>query len=396
MIFKNNKFKIIRQQKRWSLSALAKSCDISRTSLSKWENGRAVPSEKKIRELAKFLNISINQISDLSSETPVSPNHISDAAESWLSLANYEDKTHTNKINIIHTEVSKLDKKLKQASTIINALLSSLHCIFYIKDTEQKYIVANNLFLENISLSKTYNVLGKKDSDFYPHNEAKKNSDEDNKVLSNGQPIIDKEDIIPGSKKKKWGIISKMPIYDSERRITGIIGIFVNITERKNAEARRILLEKAINKLDECVWIAKITDLNKNKYRVEYLSDAIEKMSGVKKEKFLANPELWCDFIHPDDINKVADARASKKFPRQYTYKAIRQNTAEEYWRQDITYKDDSMFFGIAKDVGHFKQPINSVETVINLYRESVAPEIISRALQISISDINKIISEKD
>ncbi|MCP4181398.1 MAG: PAS domain-containing protein [bacterium] len=396
MIFKNNKFKLIRTQKRWSLSAMAEHSNISRTSLSKWENGKAVPSEKKIRELAKFLDIPVSQISDLSNESPVSPNSISNSAKSWLSVANYDNKAHENKIDIIHNEVSKLDKKLKQASTIINALLSSLNCLFYIKDSDQKYIVANNSFLENISLNNTYSVLGKEDSDFFIHNEAKKNSNEDNRVLTNGKPIIDREDFIPGSKKRKWGIISKMPIYDSEKRMAGIIGIFVEITERKNAETRRILLEKAINNLDECIWIAKISDLNNNKYKVEYISDAIEKMSGVKKEKFLADPELWFNFIHPDYIDSVTDARASTKFPRQYDYKAIRQNTGEEYWRQDITYKDGNMFFGIARDTGSSKQSINNIKIIKNLHIEGVDHDIISRALQISITDINKIIAVND
>ncbi|HJO92351.1 MAG TPA: helix-turn-helix domain-containing protein [Victivallales bacterium] len=393
MIFKNNKFKTVRKQKRWSLSALAEFSNISRTSLSKWENGRAVPSEKKMRELAKCLNISVSQISDLTNESPVSPADISSAAESWLALANYDNNSHKDKINIIHSEVSKLDKKLKQASTIINALLSSLHCIFYIKDTDNKYIVANNLFLKNISLSTNYNVLGKKDSDLFPLNESKINSAEDSNVLINGKPVIDRENFVPGSKKKKWGIISKMPIHDSEKRMVGVIGIFVDITERKNAERRRILLEKAINNLDECIWIAKIIDINKNKYRVEYLSDAIEKISGVKKGKFLENPELWFDFIHQDYIESVTDARASKTFPRQYDYKAIRQNTGEEYWRQDTTYKYDNMFFGIAKDSGSSKQSIRDIKIIKKLYNEGINPDIISRALQVPIGDVDKIIS---
>ena len=94
-------------------------------------------------------------------------------------------------------------------------------------------------------------------------------------------------------------MISKIPILDKKNQILGIAGIIVDITERKKSEEQRLALINAINQLKECIWVAKITNINKNKYKVIYINDAIEKMSGVKKEKFLSNPELWTKFIHP-------------------------------------------------------------------------------------------------
>ena len=351
MIFYKDRFKQIRKQSRWSLSALARKSNISRMSLSLWENGKLVPSEKKVRELARFLNISVGEISDISNELVPSVSNLSDIAETWFSLAEFKEDTHNKMIDSLFSGINGLDRRLKQASIIINALISSIHAIFYVKDTNQKYIVANKPFLNNFSMNTQFRVLGKEDKDFFPIKEAQKNYEEDRNVLLTGKAVIDREDYIPGTRKKEWGLISKIPVLDLKGNIAGIVGIIVNITERKIAEETRIALNNAINKVDECVWVGKILDFEKNKYKIVYLNDAIEKMSGVRKEEFLKNPELWTEFIHPDFKEKIAKARESKVFPRYYEYKAVRQGNKEEYWREDVTYKDGDMLFGIAKDV---------------------------------------------
>jgi transcriptional regulator with XRE-family HTH domain len=66
MRFKRERFKQIRHQLRWSLQAISDQTGFGRATLYRWEKGINVPSEKKIRELAKFLDISVSEISDLS------------------------------------------------------------------------------------------------------------------------------------------------------------------------------------------------------------------------------------------------------------------------------------------------------------------------------------------
>ena len=394
MIFYKDKFKQIRKQHRWSLSALAQKSNISRMSLSMWENGKLVPSEKKVRALARFLNISVSEISDMPKEQVPSINNLSDIAETWFSLAEFKEDVHNRMVDSLFNGINGLDKRLRQSSIIINALISSIHAIFYVKDTNQKYIVANKEFLNNFSMGTKSLVLGKEDKDFFSAKEAKKNYEEDRNVLLTGKAVIDKENYIPGTRKKEWGLISKIPILDLKGNIAGIVGTIVNITERKIAEGTRIALDKAINKLDECIWVAKLLDLEKNKYKIVYLNDAIEKMSGVKKEEFFKNSELWTEFIHPIFKEKVLKARESKKFPRYYEYKSLRQGSKEEYWREDVTYKDGDMLLGIAKDVTSLVKgrestlKKNNIKIAKRLKTQGVDSSIILKATGVSDEDI--------
>ncbi len=393
MKFNKNKFKQIRKQQRWSLSELAKRSNISRISLSNWENGKTNPSEKKIRELAHFLNISVSEISNLETEHPISSDKLSSITADFISFADFDALKHKENMTALYSGITKMDKSIKNATTIINALTSSMHSIFYVKDNSQKYIMANKAFLNISFLNSNFNVLGKTDKNFFPSHEAVKIFNEDREVLLSCKPIVDREDYIPGTRKKRWGLISKIPILDKKNQILGIAGIIVDITERKKSEEQRLALINAINQLKECIWVAKVTNLKKNKYKVVYINDAIEKMSGAKKENFISDPELWMKFIHPKYKNKIKELRSSLEFPRHYQYKAIRQDTGEEYWRDDVTYKDGDIFFGIARDMSTLKQEIdNKLNNIaVRLLNEGVEVDVISKALEIPKEQLRKI-----
>ena len=188
MNFNKNRFKQIRKQLRWSLSELAKRSNISRISLSNWENGKTIPSEKKIRELAHFLNIPISEISNLKSEYPVSSDNLSNIASDFLSFTDFDDLKHKDNISSLYSGITKMDKSVKRANIIINALTSSMHSIFYVKDKNQKYIMGNKAFLKISSLSNNFNVVGKTDKDFFSLHEAAKISNEDREVLTTCKP----------------------------------------------------------------------------------------------------------------------------------------------------------------------------------------------------------------
>ena len=116
MKFKNTTFKEIRKEKRWSLTSLAEATNISRKSLSMWENGRLVPSEKMIRKLSHFLKIPISNISDLEDELETSEENISSFVDSWSILADLDNMEHRYKINNLLSGVKALDTKLKEES----------------------------------------------------------------------------------------------------------------------------------------------------------------------------------------------------------------------------------------------------------------------------------------
>jgi len=162
--------------------------------------------------------------------------------------------------NIQSYFLNKLQDQFKEMNSIVSLVstfLNSIPLICYAKDVAGKYTIVNEAFLENVSLEKNFKVAGKDDTNFFTGKEAKENRFEDERIILTGEPLIDKEDFIPGSRKNKWGLISKIPIFDGAKKIVGLVGYFIDITQRKKAENKVKAFVNALNVMDESVWIAR-------------------------------------------------------------------------------------------------------------------------------------------
>jgi PAS domain S-box-containing protein len=83
--------------------------------------------------------------------------------------------------------------------------------------------------------------MGKTDFDFMPQSPEKATAylAEEQAIIRTGEAILNKEHAsftIDGV--QKWSVTSKLPIHDTEGNITGIVGIGIDITERKQMEQR--------------------------------------------------------------------------------------------------------------------------------------------------------------
>jgi PAS domain-containing protein len=322
------KIEIYRKRKGLSVTGICNVIDINRSTFWAWKKKLYAPSEKNIRKLAKALNVSVTEISDLEETVSISPKNLSDSINSWYMLGKMGNEQQKYEFSFLSKEISKLEEKLTQATTIINALLKSLQTIFYVKDKNLKYITANNSFLKNLNFGSDYNVLGKSDKDFFNVKEAYLNQEQDESVINTGIPIVKAENFIPGTRKKKWGIISKFPIFDSEKRIAGLVGTIVDITDRKLSEETRkvlnILLETGPG-FNVSVW--------KNGKTLFDIAD--ENMLEFYSEEMKAKRNEQLDYLkngirHPDDVERMKIEIKNKKI-EDSTYKKPFVMTNKEY-----------------------------------------------------------------
>jgi PAS domain S-box-containing protein len=313
-----DKIELLRKKRGLSVTGLCSLININRTTFWSWKKNIYMPGENNIRSLAKALNVSVTEISDLEETVSASSNNLSDSINSWYLLGIRGRKQQNKEFSFINREIFKLEEKLSQATTIINALLKSMQTIFYVKDRNLKYITANNSFLNNVNLNEDYNVIGKADKDFFNSKEAQINQEQDELVTNTGKPVVKNEGYIPGTRKKKWGIISKHPIYDSEGGIAGVVGTFVDITDRKLSEETRkilhILLETGPG-FNVSVW--------KNGKALFDVTD--ESMLEFYSKDMKAKRNEQLDYLetgsrHPDDVEKMKVEMEDKKIDDK-TYK---------------------------------------------------------------------------
>ncbi|HJO93776.1 MAG TPA: PAS domain S-box protein [Victivallales bacterium] len=335
-----------------SVKGFGKLLEVSRTTLWKWEKGQLIPSENTVKKIANILNVSVSDISDMPEPVQVSQHSFSGVVDSWLGLTEINDEAHQKQIALVMDTIKNLNNKLNQSVLIIKALLDSMETMFYIKDSRLKYLTANASFLKNVSYDPELPVLGKDDYMFFSNEEARKNTEEDRKIFQTGQSILRNERIIPGCRKTKWGIVSKLPVFDSEHRIVGVIGTFIDITERKKSEEIREMLQKSIEEVSIGVSIIDaVTD------EFLYISKSPEMLAedyGYPKEKFINKVKNFFinTMIHPDDRYMHTQHKGS--YTRNFRYRIIKGN-GEIMWQEsfdsEITFNNKKGILWIWRDV---------------------------------------------
>ena len=338
------KLKMVRKRKKITAEELAKMMGISRVTVGAWENAGRIPSEAKIRMLAKVLEIPVNEISDLDPDKTISEIKLAPLASSISSVLAGDRAKNLNRQTNLISGIMGIIKELSDAKLLIGAMVSSLPSIFYIKGTDLKYITASEEFLKNLSLNKNYDVIGKTDYDFFPQNEAKINNAMDKEVIASGQSIIDKECYIPGNRKARWGIMSKIPILDSEGRIEGVVGYFVDITERRKAEEK---YDRIVNMSPNLICVSGMDGYFK------FINPAWEKLLGYTGEELRSKPVA--SFIHPDDIvssnaerANLARGNLTLNFENRYIHK---NGSIRHFLWTAAPIPDEKLIYSIAIDI---------------------------------------------
>jgi PAS domain S-box-containing protein len=312
MEFYPEKVKIFRKQIKYTVTNFCKVLNISRTTLWQWETGKRHPSKENIYHIASVLNVSVSEISDLPPQKFISDMDLHPSAISINKIAGTERNNRQRRFKNIHTEINALEEDIERVVIIVKGLLDSLDAMFYVKDPELKYIIVNKSFLKSLSLHINYNVIGKTDLDFFNKKEAEFNLNQDKSVLRSGISIHNQERFIPGTRKHRVGLISKLPITDKKGAIIGLVGLFVDITEEKKNRQLLEILEYNINKIKDGVVIS-----SSNKHL--YLNKATESIFEYPLSK-LKNESI--NFVlrncfYEEDSKKEIEYWQNEKWPNK-------------------------------------------------------------------------------
>ena len=130
------------------------------------------------------------------------------------------------------TERKRAEEEIKQYQFMVE----SAHDAIFFKDLKSRYIIANNKTLEIFGLSRE-EVIGKNDYEIMPNKEeVKKNVEDDRLVFKTGKSTEITKHMIGADGKEYWFHAVKVPHFDTEGKVIGLIGIARDITKRKRAE----------------------------------------------------------------------------------------------------------------------------------------------------------------
>ncbi len=159
------------------------------------------------------------------------------------------------------TEHKQAEDALVQERSLLRILIDNLPGYVYAKDGDGKFVMANLGVSRQLGFASPNEILGKSDFDLFPKELATRYRAEEIEMMKSGQGLINHEGpTIDASKKDKnrWISTNKVILRDSEGKVTGFIGLGLDITERKQAEEalvrERSLLRTLIDSLPDGIY----------------------------------------------------------------------------------------------------------------------------------------------
>lgn len=160
--------------------------------------------------------------------------------EVYSSLINYHGRKAILSIARDISDRKKSAEQIRQEKMLLRTLIDNLPDAIYVKDKEGRKLIANSADLRMMHKKSEEEVIGKTDKEIYQNDYEKAGFDEDMIVINSGQKIINKEnEYFDDHGNLRWRLISKIPLYNEEGMVIGLIGFSHDFTERKLMEIQR-------------------------------------------------------------------------------------------------------------------------------------------------------------
>ena len=202
-------------------------------------------------------------------------------------------------IGLVFDITDKVEAKQKRAEErkLLRTIIDNVPVNIYMKDKHRRKILANPAEVKYSGFQNEEEVLGKTDEELYDINIANSYLEEDLKVLNEGVSLKELENDMGNG---RWALVSKIPLKNSEDEVEGIVGITIDITERKENEIRLKRSEEQFRKTFEYSANGMAIILNDGTYL--RVNKVFEEILGYTNEELKSLS--FRDLTHPDDMQQ--------------------------------------------------------------------------------------------
>ena len=224
-----------------------------------------------------------------------------------------------------------LQSKLESERALLRTMIDLIPANIYAKDAQSRFLAANVLVARGMGVTPE-ELIGKTDFEFFPENMAQAFFDDEQAIVSSGEPLIDREepvlDKVTGS--TRMYLTSKIPFRDGAGLVIGFAGIGRDVTELKEAERRLASAERleSIGRLAAGVAHEINTPVQYVSDSVYFIREGVEELlasAGYEPGSSNAAPELDLTYLQEnlpaalertlDGLSRIAEiVRSMKEF----------------------------------------------------------------------------------
>lgn len=156
------------------------------------------------------------------------------------------------------TERKRKETPLRHLEAIYHTLIEGLPQRVFFKDAQSAFVSVNAVFANDLG-AQPKDLIGKTDFDLFPRELAEKYRADDRRVMEQRQPEILEEANVSEGRPRTVEVV-KVPVVNTEDEVLGLLGIFTDITERKEAEQKlksfAAKLQRSNRELQDFAYVA--------------------------------------------------------------------------------------------------------------------------------------------
>ncbi|MHB1106137.1 MAG: PAS domain S-box protein [Lutibacter sp.] len=224
----------------------------------------------------------IKQIGPLSKVWLGIPLRVNDEAIGAIVVQSYDNENAFKESDIellefvaSHISLSIQRQKIHQetliSKQILRNVLDNIPINVFWKDTASNFLGVNAISLKEMSLERESEVIGKSDFDFYERNDAEKYKADEEEIILSGKPKLNLQESHIKNGEKRCYVTNKIPFFDENKKVIGIVGTSEDISERKRTQME---MEKLSGEL-------KLQNETKNKFFSIVSHDLINPIAGI-------------------------------------------------------------------------------------------------------------------
>ncbi len=129
----------------------------------------------------------------------------------------------------------RAEDQVEKERILLRTLIDNFPYAIYVKDRNYRKVIANPVDVQRFAgLTSEAQIVGKTDFDIYPQEVAEKLFADDRKVILEGRPVLGREELVIDAKgTEHWLLTTKVPLRDKSDEIIGLVGVGVDVTEKR-------------------------------------------------------------------------------------------------------------------------------------------------------------------
>ncbi|MGA2402821.1 MAG: PAS domain S-box protein, partial [Syntrophobacteraceae bacterium] len=251
------------------------------------------------------------------------------------------------------TERKRAQDELFKSRQMLQSVLDNIPQRVLWKDRDSVFLGCNKAFALERGYEDPDEVIGKStyEINFLSAEKAALYRADDLEVMETGRARLNfEESLIKPDGSHAWHIVSKLPMFDRDGQVIGVLATYDDITERKRAEEERMRLVTAIEQIAEAIII---TDTN---WIIDYVNPAFERLAGCGSTEVVGL-----------NLNHLKSDKHDRAF-----YRAIRETlTGGHVWSGRLTYRNkDGAFCEAELTASPIRNSSGAIISYVSIYRD--------------------------